>query len=71
VKQNTRFFIAETGDPVTPHSEQKWTEWEVVDSNNQERICLTSCEGKAKLICAALEDSAERDEMRAARGTYT
>jgi hypothetical protein len=51
----SRFFIAQPGDPVKPHCDQQWTEWEVGDRRGQDRICLTSCKRKAELIRDALE----------------
>ena len=40
---------------MKPHSSQEWHEWEVVDRNNMDRMCVTSCEIKANLIKDALE----------------
>ena len=51
----SRFFIAQPGDPVKPHSDLQWVEWEVGDHRGQDRICLTSCKRKAELIRNALE----------------
>ncbi len=53
--RKARFFIAQPGTPVKPHSDQQWTKWEVGDHRGQDRICLTSCRRKAELIRDALE----------------
>jgi hypothetical protein len=60
----SRFFVAQPGDPVKPHSDQQWTKWEVVDQRGQDRICLTSCQRKAELIRDALEAFHENKSKR-------
>jgi hypothetical protein len=51
-----RFFIAQPGTLVGPFVKlQAWHEWEVVDTHDQSRVCLTSCKPKAKLIRDAME----------------
>lgn len=52
----SRFFIAQPGDLTGKLAPlQMWHEWEVGDSRDQNRICLTSCKRKAELIRDALE----------------
>ena len=51
----SRFFIARSGTPVTPHCDQGWTEWGVGDNHGRDRLCLTSTKANAQLIAAALE----------------
>jgi len=50
-----RFFIAQPGDPAVSNCNDHWTQWEVGDDNGRERVCLTSCKTKARMIADALE----------------
>ena len=56
MKPKPRFFIAQPGTLIKPLVKlQAWHEWEVGDSLDQSRVCLTSCKRKAELIRDALE----------------
>ncbi len=51
-----RFFIAQPGILLGSLIKlQEWHEWEVGDSRDRRRVCLTSCKRKAELIRDALE----------------
>jgi hypothetical protein len=62
-----RFFIAQPGTLLGPLGKlQAWHEWEVGDSRDQSRVCLTSCKRKAELIRDALEYHGESERLRMA-----
>jgi len=65
--EGRRFFIAQPGTLIGPlRKMQAWHEWEVGDSRDQSRVCLTSCKRKAELIRDALESPGESERLRTA-----
>lgn len=55
IPEGKRFVIGQPGVSVEPTYLDQYAQWEVIDRNYQNRVCLTATQGQAQMIADALE----------------